>query len=346
MADQEIVFERRGAAGLVTLNRPKALNALTHAMCVAMKAQLDEWAGDGKVEAVVVQGAGDRAFCAGGDIRSLYESGKAGTSYARDFYRDEYLLDALIKHYPKPYVALISGIVMGGGVGISVHGSFRVADETTTFAMPETGIGLFPDVGGSYFLPRIHSGVAMGLYLALTGTRLTVADVYQEGIATNFVARKNRDALIERIAKGEGPGRACKALATPMPDTFAPDRREEIERMFGASSVEGILAPLDSDVSDWAKETAATIRKKSPTSTKLAFRQLREGATLEFDDCMRMEFRMVNRIIKGHDFYEGVRATIIDKDNQPRWRPADFSAVTGADIDAYFAPLGGDELRL
>lgn len=346
MADQETLFERRGAVGLVTLNRPKALNALTHAMCVAMKAQLDEWAGDGKVEAVVVQGAGDRAFCAGGDIRSLYESGKAGTPYAREFYRDEYILDAAIKHYPKPYIALISGIVMGGGVGISVHGTFRVADETTTFAMPETGIGLFPDVGGSYFLPRIHDGAAMGLYLALTGTRLTVADVYQEGIATNFVARKNRDALIERLTKGQKAEQALKALATPMPDTFAPDDREEIERIFGGSSVEGILTALDSEGSDWARETAATIRKKSPTSTKLAFRQLREGANHEFDECMRMEFRMVNRIIKGHDFYEGVRATIIDKDNRPNWRPAELCAVTDADIDAYFAPLGADELPL
>ncbi len=346
MTNQEILFERRGVIGLITLNRPKALNALTHAMCLSMKVQLDEWASDGKIEAVVAQGAGDRAFCAGGDIRSLYESGKAGTSYARDFYRDEYILDATIKHYPKPYIALMSGIVMGGGVGISVHGTLRVADETTTFAMPETGIGLFPDVGGSYFLPRVHDGPEMGMYLALTGMRLTAADVYHEGIATDFVARKNRDALVERLAGGEAPERAFGALGTPMPDTFAPDHRDEIERIFGGSSVEGVLASLDSEMGDWAKEAAATIRKKSPTSTKLAFRQLKEGARLEFDGCMRMEFRMVNRIIKGHDFYEGVRATIIDKDNQPKWRPTDLYAVTEAAIDEYFRPLGADELSL
>ena len=344
--EQEILFERRGAIGLITLNRPKALNALTHAMCVSMKAQLDEWASDGKIETVVVQGAGDRAFCAGGDIRSLYESGKSGTPYAVEFYRDEYILDATIKHYPKSYVALISGIVMGGGVGVSVHGSHRIADETTLFAMPETGIGLFPDVGGSYFLPRIHDGSEMGMYLALTGTRLTVADVYQQGIATNFVARENREALVERLAEGEAPENAFKALASPMPDTFAPDHRREIARIFGAASVERVLADLDCERSDWAREAAATIRKKSPTSTKLAFHQLKEGAKLEFDDCMRMEFRMVNRIIKGHDFYEGVRATIIDKDNQPKWRPADLDAVTDAEIDAYFLPLGADELPL
>jgi enoyl-CoA hydratase len=345
-SEPDILFEQRGAIGLITLNRPRALNALTHAMCVAMKAQLDHWAEDGKIAAVVVQGAGDRAFCAGGDIRSLYESGRAGTPYAREFYRDEYVLDAAIKHYAKPYIALIGGIVMGGGVGISVHGEYRVADETTTFAMPETGIGLFPDVGGSYFLPRCHDGPEMGAYLALTGTRLTVADVYWEGIATNFVARKDRAALIERLAKGEEPARAFAALATPMPDTFGPDHREDIERVFGANSVEEILVALDADNSDWARETAVTIRRKSPTSTKLAFRQLKEGAKLEFDDCMRMEFRMVNRVIGGHDFYEGVRATIIEKDNAPKWRPADLYDVTDADIDTYFAPLGEGELPI
>src|SRR6516164_8582835 len=154
MSDAEVLFERRGAIGFITLNRPKALNALTRGMCVQMKTQLDAWKTDAAVRTVVIQGEGERAFAAGGDIRALYESGKAGTPYAIDFYRDEYILDALIKHYPKPYVALIRGIVMGGGVGVSVHGSHRIADESTTFAMPETGIGLFPDVGGSFFLPR------------------------------------------------------------------------------------------------------------------------------------------------------------------------------------------------
>src|ERR1700741_2070671 len=201
MSTDEILFERRGVVGLITLNRPKALNALTHGMCVAMKAQLDAWVRDGAVETVVVQGAGDRAFCAGGDIRSLYESGKAGTPYAREFYRDEYRLDATIKHYPKPYVALIHGIVMGGGVGISVHGTFRVVDETTTFAMPETGIGLFPDVGGSYFLPRGEGQI--GMYLALTGARLKTVDTLYSGVATHFVPSADWPALIADLAAGK-----------------------------------------------------------------------------------------------------------------------------------------------
>jgi enoyl-CoA hydratase len=346
MSFDEILFEHRGAIGLITLNRPKALNALTHDMCLRMKKRLDEWKGDSSIKVVVVQGSGDRAFCAGGDIRSLYDSGKAGTPYALDFYRDEYLLDAAIKHYPKPYIALISGIVMGGGVGVSVHGSHRIADETTTFAMPETGIGLFPDVGGSYFLPRCYDGPEMGLYLALTGTRLASANVYWERIATNFVERKNRQALLDRLAGGEDPDTAIATLATPMPDNFVPDHREEIERIFAAHSVEALMTALDSEGTDWARSTAATIRKKSPTSIKLTFRQLKEGTKLSFDDCMRMEFRMVSRVVAGHDFYEGVRATIIDKDGAPKWEPDDLSAVSDASIDSYFAPLEERELKL
>ena len=333
----EVLFEKHGAVGLITLNRPKALNALTRDMSLAMKAQLDIWAGDADIKTIAVQGAGERAFCAGGDIRSLYESGKAGTSYALDFYRDEYILDAAIRHYPKPYVALISGIVMGGGVGVSVHGSHRIADETTTFAMPETGIGLFPDVGGSYFLPRCPGQV--GMYLALTGARLKTADCLYAGVATHFVAKDKRAGLIERMAAGATPDDALGGLCETVPDTFLAGHRKAIDAIFAKDSVEDILAALDADHTDWSRDTARTIRAKSPTSTKLTFRQLREGAALSFDDCMRMEYRMVHRIVAGHDFYEGVRATIIDKDGTPRWDPADLAAVSDAAIDAYFAPL-------
>jgi len=337
MSDAEVLFESRGAVGVVTLNRPKALNALTREMCLGVKAQLDAWAGDAQVKTVVVQGSGERAFCAGGDIRSLYESGKAGTSYALDFYRDEYILDAAIKHYPKPYVALVSGIVMGGGVGVSVHGSHRIADETTTFAMPETGIGLFPDVGGSYFLPRCPGQV--GMYLALTGARLKTADCLYAGVATHFVAKDKRAELIERMAAGAPPDEALNGLSETVPATFLDSHRNAIDTIFAKDSVEDLLVALDADHTDWSRDTAKTIRAKSPTSTKLTFRQLREGAKLAFDDCMRMEYRMVHRIVAGHDFYEGVRATIIDKGGTPRWDPAELAAVSDAAIDAYFAPL-------
>lgn len=344
MSDSEVLFERRGAIGLITLNRPKALNALTHGMCVQMKSQLDAWRTDPQVKTIVIQGEGERAFAAGGDIRALYESGKAGTPYALDFYRDEYILDALIKHYPKPYVALIRGIVMGGGVGVSVHGSHRIADESTTFAMPETGIGLFPDVGGSYFLPRCPGET--GLYVALTGARLKAADALYIGVATHFVPAAQRDALIAKLADGETPDKAVAALAAdPGPAPLAA-LRSDIDRHFAKDSVDAILSSLDADASDWSRDIAKTIRAKSPTSTRLAFRQNREGKELSFDDCMRMEFRMVNRVVAGHDFYEGVRATIIDKDNTPRWQPASLAEVSEADIAAYFAKLSSGELPL
>ncbi len=342
--ESEVLFERRGAVGLITLNRPKALNALTHAMCLAVKAQLDSWAVDPAIKTVVVRGAGERAFCAGGDIRALYDSGRAGTPYALDFYRDEYVLDATIKHFPKPYVALIRGIVMGGGVGVSLHGSHRVADESTMFAMPETGIGLFPDVGGSYFLPRLPGET--GMYLALTGARLKSADAVNSGVATHFVPAANTDVLIERLAASEAPDAAIAALAGSDGAPPLPEHQAAIDRCFAGNSVEAILSALDSAGNDWARATAATVRTKSPTSLKIAFRQLREGRNLEFDDCMRMEFRMVNRVIAGLDFYEGVRATIIDKDQSPKWSPATLEAVSDADIDAYFTPLGEKELKL
>jgi enoyl-CoA hydratase len=342
--DAEVLFERRGAIGLITLSRPKALNALTHNMCVLMMAQLKTWATDDAVKTVVVQGAGERAFCAGGDIRVLYESGKSGTPYALEFYRDEYILDALIKHYPKPYVALIRGIDMGGGVGVSINGRYRVADETMLFAMPETGIGLFPDVGGSYFLPRCPG--ELGMYLALTGARIKSADCLYVGVATHFVPQAKWGELIGKFETGETPDHAIKSLSGDAGPAPLAEHRGKIDTIFAAQSVEAILERLDRDTSDWARGTATTIRTKSPTSLKIAYRQVREGANLGFDYCMRMEFRMVNRIVAGHDFYEGVRATIIDKDGAPKWKPAQLAAVSDADVAAYFAPLGEKELKL
>jgi len=342
--EAEVLFERRGALGLITLNRPKALNALTQDMCVKMKAQLDRWAGDAAVKSVAICGAGGRAFCAGGDIRALYESGKAGTPYALTFYRDEYILNATIKHYPKPYVALIQGINMGGGVGVSVNGSHRIAGEGMVFAMPETGIGLFPDVGGSHFLPRCPGEI--GMFLGLTGFRLKTADSLYAGIATSFVPTARWGTLLEALADGTAPDIAIEGLRDTVPDTFLAEHRSAIDRIFAGNSVEEILTGLDAEHEDWTDDIATTIRSKSPTSLKIAFRQIREGRKLDFDDCMRMEYRMVNRIVAGHDFYEGVRAVIIDKDNAPKWRPAELSGVSQADVDAYFASLGEKELKL
>ena len=343
MTDAEVLFEQRGAVGLITLNRPKALNALTRDMCVAVKDRLDAWAEDDSVASVVIRGAGERAFCAGGDIRSLYESGRDRTPYASSFFRDEYRMNAAIKHHPKPYIALIHGIVMGGGVGISVHGRYRIASENTLFAMPETGIGLFPDVGGSYFLSRCPSGI--GMYLALTGTRLKTPDILYAGIATHVIAAQDWPNFVERLEMGDVVQLPAE-VADAVSGSTLHEHRDEIDRAFSGDSVEAILSVLDAENSEWCSDTANLIRTKSPTSLKVTFRQIREGAQKTFDDCMRMEYRLANHFMDGHDFYEGVRATIVDKDGKPNWQPAALSDVSESDVDSYFAPLNGKELTL
>ena len=347
MGESEILFERRGAAGLITLNRPQALNAVNHAMVTALAARLADWASDPAVTRVIIRAAGERAFSAGGDIRALYELGRAGRqSEMLPFWRDEYRLNHFIKHYPKPYVALIDGIVMGGGVGISVHGSHRVAGEKFQFAMPEVGIGFFPDVGATWFLPRAPGQI--GAYCALTGERLRVADGLAAGIATHHVAGARFSDLIDALA---GPVPVDAVLAAfadkPEPGALAP-LRPAIDRLFAADRVEDILAALDGDDGQdaaWANKNAAVIRTKSPISLKVALAQVRHGADWSFSECMRAEFRIVSRIVYGHDFYEGVRATIIDKDNAPRWQPGDLAGVTEQAVASHFAPLK-EELAL
>jgi len=342
----EVLFERQGRAGVITLNRPKALNALTLNMVDAMDAQLRSWRNDPAVELVIVRGAGERAFCAGGDIRALYDSGKAGTPYVIDFYAREYRLNTLIKRYPKPYIALVNGIVMGGGVGVSVHGSVRVCGEGTMFAMPETGIGLFPDVGGTFFLPRCPGEV--GMYLALTGARLDVTDASYTGIATHVVPQAQHEALLADLCNGPDAlervlsRHAVRSQNKPKLEGLQP----AINLHFAGASVEEIMASLESGKSLFEEQTVKSLKGKSPTSLKVAFRQVREGAKLGFEDCMRLEFRLTNRFMRGHDFYEGVRAVIIDKDNAPKWDPPSIDLVRVRDVDSYFAPLEGGDLDL
>jgi len=342
----EVLFEKRGRAGIITLNRPKALNALTLAMVDAMHPQLEAWRTDNDVELVVVKGAGERAFCAGGDIRALHDSGKAGTPYVIDFYAHEYRLNTLIKRYPKPYIALINGIVMGGGVGVSVHGAARVCGEGTMFAMPETGIGLFPDVGGTFFLPRL--GGELGMYLGLTGSRLDVVDAKYAGVATHVVPAAQHEELIKALAEGDHTYERTLARFAVAPDNKSKleGLREWIDGHFVHDSVEAIFASLESGTSLFATETLKSLKTKSPTSLKVTYRQIREGRRMGFEDCMRLEFRLTNRFMRGHDFYEGVRAVIVEKDNAPKWSPPSLSGVGASDVDAYFAPLPSGDLRL
>lgn len=342
----EVLFEAKGGVGLITLNRPQALNALTLAMVRALDARLRAWASDPAVRCVVIQGAGDRAFCAGGDIRALYDSGKSksGTLTA-DFYREEYRLNRLIKRYPKPYVALIDGVVMGGGVGVSVHGSHRIATERTLFAMPETGIGLFPDVGGSYFLPRCPGRV--GFYLGLTGARIKAADCLYAGIATHHVPFGALDELVDALRRN--PDGMVTDIVTRFATTVGAASLESdyaaMDRCFSAPTVEAIQAALEIDGSEWAKGARTAMGEKSPTCEKVALRQLERGATLPFEDCMVMEFRLSQRAMAAHDFYEGVRAAVIDKDRAPKWRPASLADVSEDDVAAWFAPLPGGDLN-
>jgi enoyl-CoA hydratase len=344
----DILCETQGAAGLITLNRPKALNALTLAMVREMRRALDAWAKDPAVTRVVVQGAGEKAFCAGGDIRQLTEDLRAGR---RDetvaFWREEYQLNIAIKRYPKPYISLIDGICMGGGVGVSLHGTVRVAGDRYLFAMPEVGIGFFPDVGATYALPRLPGQT--GMYLALTGERVKRADAMMLGLATHAVPSGNIEGLRQALIAGDPVEVALSRVATDPDQAPLEAERDLIDACFSADSVIDTLARLDRAAekgSDFAARTAAGMRAKSPTSMNLAFEQVRRGATMDFEDAMKTEFRIVSRIGDGHDFFEGVRALLIDKDNQPRWQPASLEAVDRAKIEHHFASLDDRELEV
>jgi enoyl-CoA hydratase len=343
----DILFERRGKLGLITLNRPRALNTLTLDMVRALDAQLRVWATDPAVATVAIRGEGTRAFCAGGDIRALYDLGVAGRyDEALQFWREEYPLNTRIKEYPKPYVALIRGIVMGGGVGVSVHGSHRVALGEITFAMPEVGIGFFPDVGATYFLPRLPPGV--GLWLALTGKQLGAADAVALGICTHHVPAERAEAVVAALAEGSPADRAIAAYRADPGRPAVRDLQPAIARLFGGGSVEAILAGLDAEPNDGraaelAAEAATAMRQKSPTSLKIAFAQMRQGRDLDFRAAMRTEFRIAAHIVRGHDLYEGIRAVVVDKDNEPHWQPASLGEVTDADVARYFEPVPAAE---
>jgi enoyl-CoA hydratase len=344
VAEPEILCERRGAAGVITLNRPKALNALTLGMVRAIAAALDAWERDDAVKHIVITGAGEKAFCAGGDIRLLHDLGKAGRiEECRQFWREEYVLNCRIKACPKPYIAVIDGIVMGGGVGVSLHGSHRVAGPRYLFAMPEVGIGFFPDVGATHALPRLPG--AAGPWLAMTGDRIGQADAVALGLATHAIASGDIPALLEALAAGDGPDAALARLkADPGPAPHAA-HRALIDHAFGAADAETVLARLRAaaPADPFAARLAGALAGKSPTSVKLALAQMKLGANLSFTEAMRLEYRIVSRIARGEDFYEGVRAVILDKDNAPRWRPAALPEVSEAMIAAHLAPLP-DEL--
>jgi len=347
--DSEVLSRVEAGVGRLTLNRPAALHALNEAMCRTMIEALLAWRDDPTVHAVLIDHAGERGFCAGGDIRMLAESGAGDGAAARRFFFVEYQLNALLFDYPKPVLTIMDGVTMGGGVGLAMPSRYRVATERTNFAMPETGIGLFPDVGGGWHLPRLPGQT--GMWLALTGARLRGADCLALGIATHFVesgrVAELKDLLLSAHPHLRGDERIENALRSlesdPGPAPIAA-RRADIDRLFGGDSVEAIFAALAADPSDWAKAQLEVLKTKSPQTLKVAFRQLRQGAAMaSFADEMAVEYRIGARVVQRPDFIEGVRAVIVDKDNAPRWSPATLGGVTEAMLDAIFAPLPAEE---
>lgn len=352
-SSDEILLEQEGSLGVITLNRPKALNALTLGMYRVFDPQLVRWGEDPGIEALLVRGAGDRAFCAGGDVRAIYDAreAKGSVDYKADFFREEYCLIQRVHRFPKPYIALVDGIAMGGGCGVSINGSHRIATERTIFAMPEVHIGLFPDVAASRFL-NLCPGRA-GLYLALTGTRVRAADALYCGFATHYVpqarvgeltgalamldwrrerARDQVDAVLARFAADPGPAQL-------------PQLQPAIERCFGAASVEAIVAALERESSDWARDALAAMARASPLSLKITFRQLQLGRGMTVEQALALEYRMTQHVMAGHDFFEGIRAALVDRDQRPRWQHAGLAEVTAAEVESYFANLGERELR-
>jgi enoyl-CoA hydratase len=339
----DVITKVDGSVGRIRLNRPKAIHALTTAMCTAMIAALLEWRDDGEIRAVIIDHQEGRGFCAGGDIRMIAESGASDGAEARAFFHEEYRLNHLLFTYSKPTVAFMDGITMGGGVGISQPCSFRVATENSRFAMPETAIGLFPDVGGGWYLPRLPGRV--GQFLALTGARLDGAECLYLGLATHYVPQASLDEVKARIA--EHPDRIAgiigqSSAAPPEPRLAA--NLGHINRTFASDRFEEILAALEADGSDWAQTELTTLRSKSPQACKVSLRLLADGARMaDFADEMRQEYAVASKVVQRHDFIEGVRAVLVDKDNAPHWDPATPEAVTDHMIDRIFSPLSPQE---
>ncbi|MCO5065730.1 MAG: enoyl-CoA hydratase/isomerase family protein [Rhizobiaceae bacterium] len=336
---EDVRFEHLGAAGIITLTRPNALNALNHRMVKAISAALGAWERNANVALVVIKGEG-RAFSAGGDLMAIY-NGRANPPV--EFFADEYRLNVQIEKFRKPYIALIDGIVMGGGVGLSFHGSHRVMTENAQFAMPEVGIGFFPDVGGSHLLPDLADN--FGMYLGLTGTRIKWGDALWSGLATHPVKSEHLGALLEMLARnGEAEG-VLRNFFTMPPRETPREIWEKIDGWFGEPTLDAIFAALEKNAGDAeADKILATLRTKSPTSLRVTFQEIARGLSHSMEECMRMEFRIVNRMLAGHDFYEGIRAAIVDKGATPVWDPASIKQVSQADADAYFAPLPGGDL--
>ncbi len=349
MNKSNVIFEEKSGIGFITLNRPDVLNALSTNMCLQIDQKLQIWENESGIKAVIINGSGDKAFCAGGDARNIVAQGPDNNITAREFFAAEYRMNARIFHFPKPYIALLDGITMGGGVGVSIHGSHRIVTEKTLFAMPEASIGLFPDVGSSYFLTRFPG--SLGLYLGLTGARLRGADILYIGVGTAYMNSEKLtdfiDAVINEKAISHDNVDKIIARFAEDPDAAPIDEyRDLIDTAFSETTIEDIFEHLSDIDHDWAKQTLAVLKKMSPMSLKVIIEQLSRGKKLEFDDCMLMEYRIANALSSyDSDFYEGVRAVLIDKEHNPKWLPESLDHVTQEMVLAHFdVPADGDLL--
>lgn len=338
----EVLFERRGRLGVVTLNRPQAVNALTAGMASAMLEQLTLWADDDAVAAVLVRGAGDRGLCAGGDIVAIYRDMLDGGDATADFWAEEYRLNALISGYPKPYVAFMDGLVLGGGVGISAHGSARIVTERTRMGMPETTIGFVPDVGGTLLLSR--SPGETGTHAALTGAHLSGADALFLGLADHFVPSAKLAELAEAL-ESEDADDAVARFAEEAPASVLAAQQEWIDACYSSDDAGEIVRRLRA-VGGEASGAADTIEAKSPTAVKVALESLRRVRGLDLEQALEQEYRVGLRFLAGPDFREGIRAQVVDKDRNPHWQPATLAEISRDDVESYFAPLGDRELML
>lgn len=336
----EVLVRHDGSVGILTLNRPKAINSLTHRMVTAMSAALTAWADNDDISAVILDGAGGRGLCAGGDVVAIYHSAKAGGADARAFWFDEYRLNSLISHYPKPYVALMDGIVMGGGVGVSAHGGVRVVTETVKVAMPEVGIGFIPDVGGTYLLSRAPGG--LGLHAALTGAPFGAGDAIAMGFADYFVPHGELSAFTAAVI-ADGVSAALGVFAQEPPPSPLAAQRDWIDSCYAGATVADIIAALRAHTDGAAHEAADLIATRSPIACSVTLAAVRRAAELpSLDDVLIQEYRVSCASLRSHDLVEGIRAQLVDKDRNPRWSPASLAEVTDADVDTYFAPAQPD----
>lgn len=338
---EEIAGEE-GYLGLITLTRQQALNALNIEMIRALDRQLARWGTSAEITAVIIRAAAGRAFCSGGDVRDIYQKKMTNDSRIATFFQEEYQLNRRIYHFPKPYIALLDGMTMGGGAGISLHGSHRIATENMVFAMPETAIGFHPDVGGSYFLSRLINQI--GMYLGLTGTRIPYNDCFALGLVDHVIGYESQEQFLQVLSESFIPNKMAvteviKQFEIEVPSSSLLLQQTDIETHFSKKSVEDILHSLKEAKSEWSKATLEILQKRSPTSLKVTFEELTRAANLDFDACMQMEYRLTMRFIENHDFFEGVRAVLIDKDQQPHWQPSSLQNVTSQEVAGYFAPL-------